>query len=139
ESPQVTLDQVLPRLAEILVLEDLASIQMEVGMLVSDFPDFRKRHLSSLLDVRGLWDQSERQQILGVLHDLEGAESIPPCRGGGGFFSDVSITHDTRCVNVSLSRVSQFGRRTLSRLGRRRMTSHHPGGGLSSGEEDTQL
>ncbi|XP_072286171.1 exocyst complex component 3-like protein 2 [Pyxicephalus adspersus] len=140
ESPQATLDQVIPRLTEILVLEDTASIQMEVGMLVSDFPDFRKRHLFSLLDVRGLWDPSERHQILGVLHDLEGADAIPPCRGAVGFFSDISITHDTHCINVSLSRASQFGRRTLSRLSRRRrITSNHVGGGLPPGEEDTQL
>ncbi|XP_018431322.1 PREDICTED: exocyst complex component 3-like protein 2, partial [Nanorana parkeri] len=105
---------------------------------------FRKRHLSSLLDVRGLWDPSERQQILGVLHDLEGADAGPPCRGGAGFFSDVSITHDTHCIHVTLSRASRIGRRTLTLLSRRRrMTSNHVGGGgaggLSPGEEDTQL
>ncbi|CAI9619146.1 unnamed protein product [Staurois parvus] len=134
------LEHVIPRLSEILVLEDTASIQMEVGMLVSDFPDFRKRHLSSLLDVRGLWDPSERQQILGVLHDLEGADALLPCRGSVGFFSEISITHDTHCIHVGLSRASQFGRRALSLLsGRRRTTTNHVGGGLSPGEEDTQL
>ncbi|XP_077319360.1 exocyst complex component 3-like protein 2 [Lithobates pipiens] len=140
ESPQAVLDQVIPRLTEILVLEDTASIQMEVGMLVSDFPDFRKRHLSSLLDVRGLWDPSERQQILGVLHDLEGADALPPCRGAAGFFSEISITHDTHCIHVSLSRASQFGRRALGLFSRRRrITSNHVGGGPSPAEEDTQL
>lgn len=140
ESPQAVLDQVIPRLTEILVLEDTASIQMEVGMLVSDFPDFRKRHLSSLLDVRGLWDPSERHQILGVLHDLEGADALPPCRGAVGFFSEISITHDTHCIHVSLSRASQFGRRTLGLFSRhRRITSNHAGGGPSPGEENTQL
>ncbi|XP_075042247.1 exocyst complex component 3-like protein 2 [Mixophyes fleayi] len=137
ESPQITLDQVMPRLTEILVLEDTASIQMEVGMLISDFPDFRKRHLSSLLDVRGLWDPSARQQILGVLHDLEGADGLPLCRGTPGFFSDISITRDTRCINVSFSRASQFGRRTLSRLSRRGRSQNECG--LRPGEEDTQL
>ncbi|XP_075704739.1 exocyst complex component 3-like protein 2 [Rhinoderma darwinii] len=140
ESPQISLDQVIPRLTEILVLEDTASIQMEVGMLVSDFPDFRKRHLSSLLDVRGWWDPCSRQQILGVLHDLEGAEALPPCRGAPGFFSDVGITRDTRCINISLARASQFGRRTLSRLSHRgRNISSSSWGGLGPGEEDTQL
>ncbi|KAM3911307.1 exocyst complex component 3-like protein 2 isoform 1-T2 [Leptodactylus fuscus] len=140
ESPQIALDQVIPRLTEILVLEDTASIQMEVGMLVSDFPDFRKRHLSSLLDVRGLWDPNSRQQILGVLHDLEGAEALPPCRSAQGFFSDISITRDTRCINISLSRASQFGRRTLSRLSHRgRNISSSSGNGVGNAEEDTQL
>lgn len=140
ESPQTTLDQVIPRLTEILVLEDTASIQMEVGMLVSDFPDFRRRHLSSLLDVRGLWDPSSRQQILGVLHDLEGADALPPCRGAPGFFSDIGMTRDTRCINISLSRASQFGRRTLSRLSHQgRNIPSSSGDGLGNGEEDTQL
>ncbi|XP_068105371.1 exocyst complex component 3-like protein 2 [Hyperolius riggenbachi] len=140
ESPQTTMEQVIPRLTEILVLEDIPSIQMEVGMLVSDFPDFRKRHLSSLLDVRGFWDPSARQQILGVLHDLEGADALSVCRRAPGFFSDISITRDNHCINVSFSRVSQFGRRTLSRLSRReRSTSNHSGGGLPPVEEDTQL
>ncbi|XP_066437629.1 exocyst complex component 3-like protein 2 [Eleutherodactylus coqui] len=140
ESPQASLDQVVPRLTEILVLEDTASIQMEVGMLVSDFPDFRKRHLSSLLDVRGLWDPSCRQQILGVLHDLEGADALPPCRSAPGFFSDIGITHDTRCININLSRASQFGRRTLSRFSHRgRNISSPSGDGSGNGEEDTQL
>ncbi|XP_040269016.1 exocyst complex component 3-like protein 2 [Bufo bufo] len=141
DSPQTTLDQVIPRLTEILVLEDISSIQMEVGMLVSDFPDFRKRHLSSLLDVRGLWDPSSRHQILAVLHDLEGgADALTPCRSTPGFFSDISITRDTRCISISLSRASQFGRRTLSRLSHRgRNISSSSDGGLDNGEEDTQL
>ncbi|XP_063794527.1 exocyst complex component 3-like protein 2 isoform X2 [Pseudophryne corroboree] len=140
ESPQSTLEQVIPRLTEILTLEDTASIQMEVAMLVSDFPDFRKRHLSSLLDVRGLWDPSARQQILGVLHDLESADCLLPCRGTPGFFSDIAITRDTHCINVSFSRASQFGRRTLSHLSRRgRVTTSQTGSVLRPGEEDTQL
>ncbi|KAG8543836.1 hypothetical protein GDO81_023602 [Engystomops pustulosus] len=140
ESPQTILDQVMHRLTEILVLEDIPSIQMEVGMLVSDFPDFRKRHLSSLLDVRGLWDPSSRQQILGVLHDLEGADALPPCRGAPGFFSDIGITRDTRCINISLSRASQLGRRTLTRLTQRgRSVSSPTNVGLGNGDEDTQL
>ncbi|KAM9321945.1 exocyst complex component 3-like protein 2 [Gastrophryne carolinensis] len=140
ESPQTTLEQVLPRLTEILLLDDLPSIQMEVGMLVSDFPDFRKRHLSSILDVRGLWDPAARHQILGVLHDLEGGASVAPCRGTPGFFSDITVTRDTRCINVSLSRASHFGRRTLSRMTRRRRSSPSGAtGGPGPGEEDTQL
>ncbi|KAM4696426.1 exocyst complex component 3-like protein 2 [Rhinophrynus dorsalis] len=143
ESPQLFLDQVVPRLAEILVLEDTASIQMEVGMLVSDFPDFRKRHLSAILDVRGLWDPGPRQEILGVLHDLQDIDALTPSRGAAGFFSDIQITRDTRCINVSMSRASQFGRRTMSRLSRisrrGRSISRQTGGGLRPGEEDTSL
>ncbi|KAM8952505.1 exocyst complex component 3-like protein 2 [Pelodytes ibericus] len=136
ESPQPSLDGVIPRLAEILVLEDTAAIQLEVGMLVSDFPDFRKRHLSALLDVRGLWDPGPRQEILGVLHDLEGVDNLVPLRCSKGFFSDVPITRDTRCINVSFLRASQLGRRALSRLSQRERRTRS---GIGPREEDTQL
>ncbi|CAH2314702.1 exocyst complex component 3 2 [Pelobates cultripes] len=136
ESPQPSLDLVIPRLAEILSLEDIAAIQLEVGMLVTDFPDFRKRHLSALLDVRGLWDPGPRQEILVVLHDLEAVDTIVPSRGSKGFFSDISITRETRCINVSFLRASQMGRRTLSRIShRQRSSQRHVVGGV--GDEDT--
>ncbi|KAM4642307.1 exocyst complex component 3-like protein 2 [Discoglossus pictus] len=135
ESPQPSLDLVVPHLTEILVLEDTSTIQMEVGMLASEFPDFRKRHLSSILDVRGLWDPGPRHAILGVLHDMESTDAAPIARGSPGFFADILITRDTRCINVSLSRASQVGRRTLSRLSRRSGLR----GTLGPGEEDTQL
>ena len=35
------LDAVLPRLRELLVLEDVGAMQMEVGVLARDFPDVR--------------------------------------------------------------------------------------------------
>ncbi|XP_053544768.1 exocyst complex component 3-like protein 2 isoform X2 [Bombina bombina] len=139
ESPQLSMDLVVPHLAEILVLEDTSSIQMEVGMLISEFPDFRKRHLSAILDVRGLWDPGPRQAILGVLHDLENSDVPPPDRGSPGFFTDVLVTHDTRCINVSLLRASQFGRRTLSRLSCRSIAGSSIRNGVGPGEEDTQL
>ncbi|XP_075464886.1 exocyst complex component 3-like protein 2 isoform X2 [Ascaphus truei] len=141
DSPNPSLDLVVPRIAEILVLEDTPSIQMEVGMLVTDFPDFRKRHLSAILDVRGLWDQGPRQEILGVLHDMEGAD-MPFISRAQGFFSDVPVTRDTRCLHVSISRATQLGRWTLSRLrclGGGGGIQSQLGVGLGSQEEDSQL
>ena len=41
ESQASWLDAVVPRLAEVLRLEDTPSIQMEVGVLVRDYPDIR--------------------------------------------------------------------------------------------------
>uniref|UniRef100_A0A8C5QG49 Exocyst complex component 3-like protein 2 n=1 Tax=Leptobrachium leishanense TaxID=445787 RepID=A0A8C5QG49_9ANUR len=137
DSPQPSLDLAIPRLAEILTLEDTAAIQLEVGMLVTDFPDFRKRHLSALLDVRGLWDPDSRQEILGVLHDLECTEM--PSRGAKGFFSDVPITRDTHCINVSFLRASQVGRRALSRLSRRDRSTQRRVVGSEGAVDDTQL
>ena len=41
ESPASWLDAVVPHLAEVLQLEDTPSIQVEVGVLVRDYPDIR--------------------------------------------------------------------------------------------------
>lgn len=41
DSASSWLDLVVPRLRELLVLEDMAALQMEVGVLVRDFPDVR--------------------------------------------------------------------------------------------------
>ncbi|XP_018088657.1 exocyst complex component 3 isoform X2 [Xenopus laevis] len=140
ESPQTSLHNVIPRLTEILVLEDTASMQMEVGMLVSDFPDFRKHHLLALMDIRGLWDPSQRQEILGVLHDLQDMDCLSTSRGTPGFFSEVPIIRETCCVNVNISRASQLGRRTLSRLSfQGRSTRSNASNGLRSEVQNNHL
>ena len=41
DSASPWVDSVVPRLRELLVLEDTAALQMEVGVLVRDFPDVR--------------------------------------------------------------------------------------------------
>ena len=41
ESPSSWLDSAIPHLSEIILLEDTPSIQMEVGILVREFPDMR--------------------------------------------------------------------------------------------------
>lgn len=41
ESSASWLDSAIPHLSEIIVLEDTPSIQMEVGVLVREFPDIR--------------------------------------------------------------------------------------------------
>lgn len=41
ESTSFWLDSVIVHLADIIVLEDTPSIQMEVGVLVKEFPDIR--------------------------------------------------------------------------------------------------
>lgn len=43
ESPSSWLDTVLPHISEIIQLEDVPSIQMEVAVLVREFPDIRYR------------------------------------------------------------------------------------------------
>nr|XP_042702953.1 exocyst complex component 3-like protein 2 [Chrysemys picta bellii] len=99
------LNEVVPHLAEILRLEDTPSIQMEVGMLVRDFPDVRKKHVAALLDVRGLRGQTQRQEILAVVKDLElGKGEVPECRERT-FFSEIPAAREVGCFSGALPRL----------------------------------
>ncbi|NXU04250.1 EX3L2 protein, partial [Buphagus erythrorhynchus] len=89
DSASPWLDSVVPRLRELLVLEDTAALQMEVGALARDFPDVRRRHVAALLDARGLRAQGPRREILGVLQDLGGSEAEPGPPRSRTFFSEL--------------------------------------------------
>ncbi|XP_069500761.1 exocyst complex component 3-like protein 2 [Ambystoma mexicanum] len=116
ESTYSWLDVAVPHLAEIIVLEDTPSIQMEVGMLVTEFPDIRKRHVSAILDVRGTWNQAVRQEILTIVRDLENSDSMVKLPRSQAFFSEIVVTKEARCVHVSLNRASRLSITFLSRL-----------------------
>ncbi|KAM6428400.1 exocyst complex component 3-like protein 2 isoform 2-T6 [Liasis olivaceus] len=118
ESSSSWLDSVVPHLAGILELEDTPTIQMEVAFLAREFPDVQKKHLSALLDVRGLQSQAQRQAILAALESSEptGAEvAVPQDRA---FFSEIP-TSEVFCVRVQLHRLSHFGLACISRVRRR--------------------
>ncbi|KAM9853191.1 exocyst complex component 3-like protein 2 [Aulostomus maculatus] len=108
ESPSSWLDGALSHISEILQLEDVPSIQMEVGVLVREFPDVRKKHVSAILNIRGMTRQGERQEILNIVKDIES------CDGGGSvrmsrdraLFSEVPVTSEVHCLNVGLSRIA---------------------------------
>ncbi|XP_059238117.1 exocyst complex component 3-like protein 2 [Mustela nigripes] len=125
ESQASWLDAVVPHLAEVLQLEDTPSIQVEVGVLVRDYPDIRRKHVAALLDIRGLHNTAARQEILAVARDLElsegGALSPPRDRA---FFSDISVPRPPFCLGLPLflgrlplSRVARPGLACLPRLG----------------------
>ncbi|XP_032601992.3 exocyst complex component 3-like protein 2 [Taeniopygia guttata] len=100
------LDSVVPRLRELLVLEDTAALQMEVGALARDFPDVRRRHVAALLDARGLRAQGPRREILGVLQDLGGSEAEPgPPSRARPFFSELPVPRPVRCLPFQLPRL----------------------------------
>lgn len=63
ESPSSWLDSALSHMSEIIQLEDVPSIQMEVGVLVREFPDVRYERSNLLLLLLLLL----RWLILGVL------------------------------------------------------------------------
>uniref|UniRef100_A0A8C2UMT8 Exocyst complex component 3 like 2 n=1 Tax=Chinchilla lanigera TaxID=34839 RepID=A0A8C2UMT8_CHILA len=115
ESQASWLDAVVPHLAEVLQLEDTPSIQVEVAVLVRDYPDIRRKHVAALLDVRGLHSTAARQEILAVARDLELSEGgvLPPPRDHA-FFSDIPVPRPSFCLGLPLV----LGRLPLSRLAR---------------------
>ncbi|KFO18987.1 Exocyst complex component 3-like protein 2 [Fukomys damarensis] len=115
ESQASWLDSVVPHLAEVLQLEDTPSIQVEVAVLVRDYPDIRRKHVAALLDIRGLHSAAARQEILAVARDLELSEggALPPSRDRA-FFSDIPVPRRSFCLGLPLA----LGRLPLSRLAR---------------------
>ncbi|XP_059728535.1 exocyst complex component 3-like protein 2 isoform X3 [Haemorhous mexicanus] len=114
DSASPWLDSVVPRLRELLVLEDTAALQMEVGALARDFPDVRRRHVAALLDARGLRAQGPRREILGVLQDLEGSEAEPGPPRYRAFFSELPAPRPVRCLPFQL-RLPRLPRRSPAR------------------------
>ncbi|KAM8788092.1 exocyst complex component 3-like protein 2 [Rhynchonycteris naso] len=112
ESQASWLDALVPHLAEVLQLEDTPSIQVEVGVLVRDYPDIRRKHVAALLDIRGLRSTAARQEILAVARDLElsegGALSSPR---DWAFFADIPVPRPPFCLSFPLL----LGRLPLSR------------------------
>uniref|UniRef100_A0A8D0FF81 Exocyst complex component 3 like 2 n=1 Tax=Strix occidentalis caurina TaxID=311401 RepID=A0A8D0FF81_STROC len=108
DSASPWLDSVVPRLRELLVLEDTAALQMEVGVLVRDFPDVRRKHVAAVLDVRGLRGQATRQEILGVVQDLEQSEAEPGLPRQRAFFSELAAAREVRCLPFHLPRLARL-------------------------------
>ncbi|CAB1352325.1 unnamed protein product [Coregonus sp. 'balchen'] len=106
ESGSSWLDSVLAHLADIILLEDTPSIQMEVAVLVKEFPDIRKKHISTLLNVRGMMHQAERQEILNIVRDFESSDSSALLCRDHVLFSDIPVTSEVHCINLGLIRVA---------------------------------
>nr|XP_020469208.1 exocyst complex component 3-like [Monopterus albus] len=104
ESSSSWLDSVICHLADIILLEDTPSIQMEVAVLVKEFPDIRKKHVSSLLNIRGMMRQAERQEILNIVKDFECSSALM-CRDRA-LFSDIPITSEVHCISLGLLRLA---------------------------------
>ncbi|KAL8219978.1 UNVERIFIED_CONTAM: hypothetical protein K2H54_037320 [Gekko kuhli] len=75
----------------------------------------QKKHVSALLDVRGLRNQVQRQSILAVMEALEQTEEgDSPCQDRV-FFSRIP-TSEVSCVRVKLQHLLHVGHSCLSRL-----------------------
>ncbi|TDH04576.1 hypothetical protein EPR50_G00134180 [Perca flavescens] len=104
ESGSSWLDSIICHLADIILLEDTPSIQMEVAVLVKEFPDIRKKHVSTLLNIRGMMRQAERQEILNIVKDFECRNALM-CRDHA-LFSDIPITSEVHCISLGLLRLA---------------------------------
>ncbi|XP_051535381.1 tumor necrosis factor alpha-induced protein 2 [Myxocyprinus asiaticus] len=106
ESSASWLDSAIPHISEIILLEDTPSIQMEVGMLVREFPDIRRKHVSAILNIRGMTRQTERQEILNIVKDIENSDSLMRVSRDRALFAEVPVTSEVHCLNVGLSRIA---------------------------------
>ncbi|XP_006879248.1 PREDICTED: tumor necrosis factor alpha-induced protein 2 [Elephantulus edwardii] len=61
------LDPALPKLAEIIRLQDPSAIKIEVATYATLFPDFSKDHLSAILAIKGNLSSSEVRGIRNIL------------------------------------------------------------------------
>ncbi|XP_060743626.1 tumor necrosis factor alpha-induced protein 2 [Tachysurus vachellii] len=106
ESPASWLDSAIPHISEIILLEDTPSIQIEVGVLVQEFPDVRKKHVSAILNIRGMTRQAERQEILNIVKDIENSDSLSQLPRDRALFAEVPVTSEVHCLNMGLSRIA---------------------------------
>uniref|UniRef100_A0A8C3T0H8 TNF alpha induced protein 2 n=1 Tax=Chelydra serpentina TaxID=8475 RepID=A0A8C3T0H8_CHESE len=81
------LDSALPKLAEIIRLQDSTTIKIEVAILANTYPDIRKKHLAAILYIKGNLPNSEVRSILSFLDvDTSLPTSCEP------LFSDIKIS-----------------------------------------------
>lgn len=120
ESSASWLDSAISHISEIILLEDTPSIQIEVGVLVREFPDVRKKHVSAILNIRGMTRQMERQEILNIVKDIENSDSLSRLSRDRALFADVPVTSEVHCLNVGLSRIALTASSCFSGLRRNR-------------------
>ncbi|XP_061754055.1 tumor necrosis factor alpha-induced protein 2 [Nerophis ophidion] len=104
ESNASWLDSLICHIADIILLEDTPSIQMEVAVLVKEFPDIRQKHVSTLLNVRGMMRQAERQEILNIVKDFQCSSAL--LGRDHAVFSDIPITSEMHCISIGFLRLA---------------------------------
>lgn len=67
-------------------------------------PPHSKKHVSTLLNVRGMMRQAERQEILNVVKDFECSGALV-CRDRA-LFADVPMTSEVHCLSLGLLRLA---------------------------------
>ncbi|XP_077075712.1 tumor necrosis factor alpha-induced protein 2a isoform X3 [Siphateles boraxobius] len=87
-SKEEWLCQILPKLSEILRLQDLGSLQLEIATLARDYPDISEQHVLAVLNMKTNLSSSDLRKIKGCLSENRGTQetdSFP------SFFSKVLV------------------------------------------------
>lgn len=64
----------------------------------------RRRHVSAVLNVRGMVHQTDRQEILAVVRDLETSDSSINLPRDHALFSEIAVAKDMSCLGLVLIR-----------------------------------
>ncbi|XP_062916426.1 exocyst complex component 3-like [Mobula hypostoma] len=95
------LDAAIGHQAEIIKLKEISSIQVEVGVLVSSYPDVRKGHISAVLHMRGDLSSSDRHSILETVQELNSQDSGLEPPQDRVLFSEIDEAAEARCFRES--------------------------------------
>ncbi|XP_067273192.1 tumor necrosis factor alpha-induced protein 2-like isoform X2 [Pseudorasbora parva] len=87
-SKEEWLCQILPKLSEILRLQDPESLQLEIATLARDYPDISEKHVLAVLNLKTNLSSSDVRRIKGCLGETRGSQDTEssPC-----FFSKVLV------------------------------------------------
>ncbi|XP_067239015.1 tumor necrosis factor alpha-induced protein 2-like [Chanodichthys erythropterus] len=88
--------QILPKLSEILRLQDLGSLQLDVATLARDYPDISEQQILAVLNLKNNLSSSDLCSIEACLSENR---SRPDTESSPAFFSKVLIKQDTLCYN----------------------------------------
>ncbi|XP_073789065.1 tumor necrosis factor alpha-induced protein 2a isoform X2 [Danio rerio] len=80
------LSKILPKLSEILKLQDPGSLQIEIATLARDYPDISEQHVLALLNLKANISSSDLRRIKGCLTD-----NRSPQESSTAFFSKVLV------------------------------------------------
>ncbi|XP_036381233.1 tumor necrosis factor alpha-induced protein 2 [Megalops cyprinoides] len=117
------MDGAITHLSEMILLDDISSIQTAVKVLVREFPDIRRKHISAVLNIRGMMRQAERQEVLNTVRDLEGSDGLSRASRESALFSEVPVTSEMHCLNMGLARIALAASSCLSSVRPHRRSS----------------
>ncbi|ROL42349.1 Tumor necrosis factor alpha-induced protein 2 [Anabarilius grahami] len=95
-SSEEWLCQILPKLSEILRLQDLGSLQLEIATLARDYPDISEQQILVVLNLKTNLSSSDLCSIEACLSENR---SRPGTESSPAFFSKVLVKQDTLCYN----------------------------------------